>query len=283
SSSGSSGCVYALDTSMSRAFYGDATIDMGCGLSVASGANDALHLDGGSLTAANILINSAATYSYPSGSVSPTPTPTSASSLTDPLASMTLPTFSSCTYTNTSITTSRTLNPGTYCGGMTISNGASVTLNSGLYIITGGINWNTSGTTVNGTAVTLFFTQGGGSGYGNVTISGGVNTNLSAPTNVSSLSQGINGVLMATDRSWINTSQEININGGSNADLTGIIYAPGVGVIITGNTTVTGKYFGLVADNISVNGGASLTIPTPNYSSLPHGSPFPGGTVYLSQ
>lgn len=79
-------------------------------------------------------------------------------------------------------------------------------------------------------------------------------------------------------------SQEISINGGSNAFFQGLIYALGVGVIITGNTTVTGKYFGIVANNIDVNGGANLTIPTPDYSSLRNGSPFAGsGKAYLSR
>lgn len=279
----STSCVYSLSTSGTRAFYGDATINMGCGLSISSSANDALHLDACCLTATAIQMNSSATYSVPSGALTPsTPTKVSSSYLTDPLSSTTLPTFSTCGHTNTNITTSQTLSPGTYCGGIQISNGASVTLNSGLYIITGGINWN-AGSTVTGSNVTLFFTQGGGSTWGNITISSG-NTHLTAPDNATSLSQGISGVLIATDRSWVDTSQKISINGGSNAYLQGEIYAPHLGVIFTGgNTNVTGKYFGIIADNIAVNGGANLTIPTPDYSSLANGSPLAGGSIYLTQ
>jgi Flp pilus assembly protein TadG len=59
--------------------------------------------------------------------------------ISDPLAYETAPVFSACTSGDTSlnITTTRTLNPGTYCGGLTIGNNANVTLNPGLYIITG--------------------------------------------------------------------------------------------------------------------------------------------------
>jgi hypothetical protein len=59
--------------------------------------------------------------------------------MTDPLASLTQPSFSgSCAHTSYSVTSgSVTLSPGNYCKGLNISN-ATVTLNPGLYVITGG-------------------------------------------------------------------------------------------------------------------------------------------------
>jgi hypothetical protein len=167
------------------------------------------------------------------------------------------------------------LNPGTYCGGITIS-GATVTFNPGLYIITGGINWNSS-SHVSGSGVTLFFTQGGGSAYGQVTISGGVVVNLTAPNDASS--GGIPGILMFADRSWVNTGQEVNFNGASTTTMQGVLYFPHLGVIFSASANISGNYFGLVADNITINGGATLTVPVPNYSTLTTGSPFQKGVV----
>jgi Flp pilus assembly protein TadG len=268
-------CVYSLDGTASRSMMigGGGAGNFGCSLFVNSTSSSALHADGGgSITAKDIQV--VGNYDTGSGSFSPSPT-TGVSSVADPLASEPQPSFSSCNYNNTSITTTKTLNPGTYCGGMTIS-GGTVTLNPGLYIITGGLNWNNN-SHVSGSGVTLFFTQGGGSGYGQVTISGGVVVTLTAPDSASGGS--IPGILMFGDRNWVNTSQEVNFNGSSSVTMQGVLYFPHLGVIFSASANIAGNYFGLVADNITINGGATLKIPVPNYSSLTTGSPFQNGVV----
>jgi hypothetical protein len=271
----SSFCVYTLNGTASRSMMigGGGTGNFGCDVLVNSSSSSALHADGGgSLTAKAIQVVGG--YDTGSGTFSPSPA-VGVSSVTDPLSYETQPSFSSCGYTNTSITTSQTLNPATYCGGITIS-GATVTLNPGLYIITGGINWNAS-SHVNGSGVTLFFTQGGSSGYGQVTISGGVVVNLTAPNDTSN--GGIPGILMFGDRNWVNTGQQVNFNGSSTVTMQGVLYFPHVGVIFSASANIAGNYFGLVADNLTINGGATLTIPVPNYSTLTTGAPFQKGVV----
>ena len=59
--------------------------------------------------------------------------------MADPLAAITSPVFpGACTYTGISVNGGAyTVGPGTYCGGISISN-ATVTLYPGLYVITGG-------------------------------------------------------------------------------------------------------------------------------------------------
>ena len=105
--------------------------------------------------------------SYTTGSFR-VPTIFSAPVLPDPLAYVTPPVFSACTPgdSNRVITTPTILTPGTYCGGLAITN-TSVILTPGLYIITGGFSLTQNGT-ISGTGVTLYFTQGGGSGFGNI-------------------------------------------------------------------------------------------------------------------
>lgn len=266
-------CVYTLNGTASRSMMigGGGNGSFGCDLFVNSSSSSALHADGGgSLTAKAIQVVG----NSDSGTFSPMPT-TGVSAVTDPLAYETQPSFSSCNYSAVNIVSARTLNPGTYCGGITIS-GATVTFNPGLYIITGGINWNSS-SHVSGSGVTLFFTQGGGSAYGQVTISGGVVVNLTAPNDASS--GGIPGILMFADRSWVNTGQEVNFNGASTTTMQGVLYFPHLGVIFSASANISGNYFGLVADNITINGGATLTVPVPNYSTLTTGSPFQKGVV----
>lgn len=267
-------CLYALNTSKSRALMLSGTINASCSAYVNSSNSDALHLDGGSsMTASTIDVVGSYTNS---GTLHTTPV-TGQPSITDPI-STTAPTFSSCTNTNwkmDSSTGSRTATPGTYCGGITLSGAYTATFQPGLYIVTGGINWNSSATAV-GNGVTFYFTQGGGYGYGQVVISGGVAVNLTAPLNSSA--GGVTGILMWGDRNWNNTSQNVNFNGASVTKMEGVLYFPTTGFIVsTGSLTSNGNYLDIIADNITVNGGATLTLPAGNYSSLSGGNPIQTG------
>jgi hypothetical protein len=91
--------------------------------------------------------------------------------ISDPLSWETAPVFSACTSGDTSrnITSTTTLSPGTYCGGLTIANNTNVTFNPGLYIITGTFTTGIGGT-LTGNGVTFYLTHGGGYGYGNAII-----------------------------------------------------------------------------------------------------------------
>ncbi len=77
-------------------------------------------------------------YSAGIGNISPAPT-TDCPSYSDPLAARPAPPSSTlCDFTKLVIEYSRTLAPGTYCGGLQISNGAQVSLPPGTYVISGG-------------------------------------------------------------------------------------------------------------------------------------------------
>lgn len=58
--------------------------------------------------------------------------------MTDPLASRPAPPIGGCSATDLKVTTSMTLSPGTYCGGIRISKMASVTMNPGIYVFKDG-------------------------------------------------------------------------------------------------------------------------------------------------
>jgi hypothetical protein len=136
------------------------------------------------------------------------------------------------------------------------------------------MNWQVS-STITGTGVTFYLTNGGGYSYGNFYISGATVT-LSAPTSTSG--GGLTGIVFFVDRNWSNHgSQGIQLSS-ANVTTNGIWYALNTGILENLSTLKGTTYLGLVTDNISATGG-SITAPTPDYSSLAGGSPFQGSSV----
>src|SRR3954451_10081256 len=82
--------------------------------------------------------------------------------ISDPLASRAAPPVSGCTARDMQIDGNRTptavLTPGTYCGGLKITNNAAVTLLSGIYVIDNGPLVVEKGGSLSGTNVGLYFT-----------------------------------------------------------------------------------------------------------------------------
>src|SRR4029079_13509666 len=58
--------------------------------------------------------------------------------VTDPYANDSFPSFSGCTQDNYKGKTVETINPGVYCGGISVNAGAVITLNPGIYYLDGG-------------------------------------------------------------------------------------------------------------------------------------------------
>jgi hypothetical protein len=190
--------------------------------------------------------------------------------LTDPLAYITSPSFSGgCNHTSYSLTSgTANLTPGTFCKGLNISN-ATVNLAAGLYIITGGATW--SNATVNGTGVTLFFTTGGGGGYGQFLIQNGSHIALSAANDSSN--NAIPAILVFADRNWTTTGAQDFQLVSSTMSGDGIWYIPHAGLEIWSAGTYTAPhYLGVVADNIFTAG--TMFEPMNNYSYVSTGNPF---------
>jgi hypothetical protein len=198
-------------------------------------------------------------------------------SIADPLAATVSPSFNgSCNHTSYSLSGgTATLSPGNYCKGITLTNSTAV-LNPGLYVITGGATWKNS--TVSGSGVTLFFTQGAGGSYSKFIIQNASTVTLSAPSDTSG--GGIPGILVFADRNWIPTNAQDFALENSSIQGDGIWYLPGAGMYVStcGNFTAT-HYLGIVADNIYSDG--TIINVMNNYSSLAGGNPFrlQGGLV----
>ena len=269
-------CIFLTSTNTSATTYSinASTMHINCSMYVgyninyANGAYVKVHAAyfGGPPGASNIVATPPFLFNYP---LQP-----------DPLAYVTSPVFNgSCPSNGTSIGSSGTsvttsISPGNYCGGLTITN-STVTLQPGLYYITGGLTLNKA--TLNGTGVTLFLTSStGASGYGKFSATNSSALNLSAPT--SSAQNGVPGIVIFGDRNWSessgpsSTSQDFTMNG-STLTGDGIIYLTNTGINCVGCTMQGTNYFGIVASNMSVTSSGNVTM-SGDFSYLAGGNPF---------
>jgi hypothetical protein len=243
-------CVYILNSNANNALTvsGSATLAVsGCSVQVNSSSSSALNLSGNaSVTASQILIHGGTNISG-GATASPAPT-TGAAVVTDPFASLPAPTYSGCDYTNESISsTTTTLNHGVYCGGLNISGGSSVTLNSGIYILNGG-GLNISASTVNGSNVMFYNTGSSGHSAGSINISGSSNVTLSAPNSGTYM-----GITFFQDRA---VTQGGTISSGTG-NISGTYYFPNAAFTFSGSASGAATS-AFVVDTLNISGNASL-------------------------
>lgn len=139
-----------------------------------------------------------------------------------------------------------TLDPGVYCGGLSLS--GDVTLTPGVYVIEGGdfrINANTNAF---GEGVTFFLTNGA-----EVHFNGSAHIEFAAPT-----SGTYAGVLMYGDRDQGNG--ENVFNGTADSSLTGALYFPTQQVTHNGNFSGANGCMRIVSRSIDLRGNAGFGI-----------------------
>lgn len=247
----SGACIYALNPSVSGAFVvnGSTSLEANCGiLDDSNNSTAALVQNGGGCLVAKYIGVVGAFKN--NSSCLPTPTPQSGiAPFSDPLAFLQPPTVGPCDHTSTSITGgTTTLYPGVYCSGLSISGGSTnVTFSPGTYIINGGGMSISGGANVYGNGVTFYIT-GTSTSFKGVTIAGGSNSELIAPT-----SGTYNGVLFYQDRSIADSSSsdDSTIAGGSGTAVEGTLYFPTTNLTYSGNSADS-AYTILVADTVKI-------------------------------
>ena len=154
----------------------------------------------------------------------------------DPYAGLPIPEASACDQTNYKLDSgkSATVSPGVYCGGISVSGGASLTLSPGTYILDRGSLSVSGNSTISGQGVTIVLTSSTGSNYGAISISGGATVTLSAPTKNATL--GIPGIVLWEDANA--PTAKASISGGASQVITGAIYLPSQEVSFTGGSSV---------------------------------------------
>ncbi len=269
----SSDCVYLFSKSFTSApsfsqvggdTHGDCPFYLGLGYSVVTGTSTGAqyYVAGGNGIVAL-------------GSVTPAPV-FNAPQASDPLATIQPPALGPCLNAPTPINGRVTVNPGTYCGGLSFT-GTDVTLNPGVYVITGSFSIfshsSPIGPSLSGSGVTIYMTSDGTHGYGSISIQNASFISLSAPT-----SGPYEGILIFTDRNMPPQPfphQALNVvNAFSAISLDGILYMLNQQIVTTNLNLTCNQYFGVVADSLSINNG-SLTVKS-DYSNLAHGNPFHG-------
>jgi hypothetical protein len=149
-----------------------------------------------------------------------------------------------------------TLNPGVFCGGISVSGGAAITLNSGVYYIAGGGFSASGGATITATSgVTIVLVDYNGS-PATFNMSGGAKISINA------MSSGPTaGIAVYGDPA--NTGA-VNFSGGSTSTINGALYFPSSDVSISGGASSGSGAVctELIAYDINFSGG--MTFGTTN-------------------
>ena len=267
----SSTCTFVLDPAASGALSitNGVGVTTTCGIVVDSASGTALAASGGAkLTASSIEVvgsyainNGAAITPEPRIHAIPPP---------DPLSNVAPPAVGACTQVGISIGQSavRTISPGVYCGGISVGGGATVTLDSGTYILLGGGLSFGGGASITGSGVTFYNTFDAAHPYAPIRMNNGVSVTLSAPA-----AGPFAGILIFQDRGVV-SADGASFEGGAGLNLTGALYFPTTGVSYSNG--VSAPYTILVARTISFSGGVKMNA---DYSGLPGGSPVKGSAV----
>lgn len=252
-------CVTTLDPGTTGSFQTStgANLQMsGCGIFVHSNHASAFNAVAGSTVNAltiDIVGNKTAT-----GSVIPTPM-VGVTGVGDPLVALPDMTPGACDHIDLEVKKTTTLNPGVYCGGITIRLKPVVNFNPGIYyLVGGGLDTGPGYSSMTGTGVTFFNTQSLPTyAYGPILIgiANGDSYQLSAPS-----SGAYKGILFYQDRKVASGATSV-FGGGANQPLqmTGTLYFPTTNVTFQGQSTTTaGTYTNIIAKNVLFSGLSRL-------------------------
>jgi hypothetical protein len=274
---GAGNCIYALSPiGVTILLNNNAQLSApDCGVVDDSMTSPAISVTGSASITASSVESVGGVYADNSGSkISPTAS-TGIAAVSDPLASLSPPSYSllSCTLdpltyhlnggstysVGPGSTYSTTQNGNTVCyTSLTLGvNGDTVTLNPGIYVITGPLTF-ASGTVLGGAGVTFYLV-----GLGSVNIGNGANLNFSAPT-----SGTYDGILFYQDRTDILPAV---VEGGSSSTLQGILYFPSAALLI-GNGSTSTVSTPIIASSIAMVGGSKVI--DQDYSAINSSSPL---------
>ena len=293
SSSGSiGGCIFGLDPSARRAVQlaGAPNVTVACSLLVNSNDNQAFEMEGSETLhlGSHAKVGVYGGWQLNGQSViddefnKPTNPVQVSSRVGDPLAAVPVPTAGSVVTTHAvnydmnNRPTSNTLQPGVYCGGLTVNNtgGATFKMAAGTYIMAGGglrfqsqaIIDATAGVTIYNTSASASHMWGcsSTSPYSPVSVDGQASLTMKAP-----VSGPLTGIAFFEDRDTAvtgsnPTSNPNKIVGGANTKIDGALYFKNTQLQFSGANSSTG-YMVIVADMVGINGNSTFGN---NYSSL---------------
>lgn len=249
-----SACVLALDSTASGALEASGSANVtfnGCDVAANSNSATGLDLKGFATLSANCAsVVGSTNDTAPKLNLTCGSARTGTSAITDPYADLPSPTIGACLDDQLKVLASTTISPGTYCRGIDVAAGATLTLESGVYIIDRGDFRINGGATVQATGgVTIILTTSTGSDVATVTVNGGATVTLAAQT-----SGDYAGVVFFQDTE---TNTDNKFLGGSTMNITGALYFPAGEVSFTGGNEIGGATCTqIVANTIEFQGNA---------------------------
>ena len=282
-------CIYALNPTEEKSLYvtsTKATLDAPCGAIVNSDDPQALYVDSGACMRANSIGVAGTGWTddvclntdYSSESILAEPVKLTPP-VVDPLLHLPPPPEAPCPpgleYRYLQISTDRSINPGNYCGGIQVQNGAQVTLNPGIYVMRGEL-FDISGanTKVTGNGVMLYFTdwEEEPKESKGLKVGSGATIDLTAP-----ITGTYSGVALFVDRTEPYHTVDLSIESGSSAIIDGAIYA--VNQIVrfhsdASSSNTPGGGFAIVADFVEVSSSDTLVVLKNDFSMFENGSPL---------
>jgi hypothetical protein len=181
-----------------------------------------------------------------------TVTKTGQASTPDPLAGIAAPSSSGMTVQsnsaiNLTTTMTRTISPGVYNGGFTLSGSSTLNMNPGIYYINGGGLSLSGSSGITGNGVFIYNTGGGA-----INLSGTGTIALSPMT-----SGTYQGITVFQDRS---SSVGATMSGGSNINNTGTFYFPGSRLTLSGTSGVAAMGAQVIAKDLTFSGTAGVQV-----------------------
>jgi Flp pilus assembly protein TadG len=251
-------CLISLEDSNTTGvtFSGNSTVDLGCGVATNASGSSAVTADGSAdVTASPIAAvgNVPTSSNYADGTVLvpySIPQRDPFSSLGDPTSNIPSPCNGQVTINSNQ---NRTISPGCYAG---INVRGALTMQPGTYYINGGNFVTNSQSSVTAAGVTIILT-GTGSSIGQVSMNGGADIEMSAPT-----SGPYKGILFYKDRDAPSTYND-TFNGGASGSFLGAIYMPSQTVTLNGNSSFTTDCLQIVSRKIVLTGNTTITNDCP--------------------
>lgn len=245
----SSAAIIALDPSapesLTTSGNPDTRLVTNAGIQVKSNNSSAISVKGGgAITAPQIEVVGGTKVT--GGGVLRAPILTPRESIVDPLASIKPPDPAALNLSSRSYNGGRTLEPGVYNGGVSITGGTSVTMSPGIYYIKNGGFSLSGGSSLTGAGVMIYIANGGGK----LDFQGGGVVKMSAPTN-----GPYAGMILYQDR---NSSTALSIAGGANTKMTGTLYAAKAALAISGGAPNDEYGSQIIVGTLSVTGGANF-------------------------
>lgn len=277
-SGGANVCMIALDKTATSAIL----LDGGAAM---SGGDCAVYSNSKSEKGISVFDNarlvasltcSAGGYQGPASNYEPAPL-TDCPERDNPLSNRAAPSFTGCDHTDFSLSSgAHTLQPGVYCGGLSVVGDAAATFTPGVYVISDGELKISNEATAAGAGVAFFFTGLGAK----MTIDGNADIDFTAP------STGLLAGLLIFEDPNGDGNRVFKITSPNAKRLVGTIYLPlgrflaesGVGI------AEDSEYTAIIARRIELNKGVKLVLNADyNLTTVPVPEGLAGGRITLRQ